>query len=187
MEDGELVKLAKEYCTYYHKGKFRKGSNQPYSVHPIEVAQVLEKYGYNDTVTQCIALLHDLVEDTEIITTEIKKRFGYEISNGVYILSKNTISHGTIGIEGVKFPIDIEQLSGEQMYRLRLAFARRTVIRVKIADMIHNTRDLKSLVPESIKKKIDEAKEFYIPIGRKVAPLMTRELEENIDSYGRGF
>lgn len=159
------------YCEKFHEGQFRKGSNQPYAAHPFAVATVLEEYGYADPVTQCIALLHDIVEDTPLKMDEINEIFGYEISNGIYILSKNK---GKIS-EGKK-------LTSEE-YIQRLSFARRKIKRVKIADMIDNTKDLESLTREGREKKVQDAKMVYIPWGREIAPLMIEELVANIKHY----
>jgi len=49
--------------------------------------------------------------------------------------------------------------------------------------MIDNTKDLESILPLSIEKKIAEANDLYIPLGRKVAPIMVHELEQNIENY----
>ncbi|MBI2102945.1 HD domain-containing protein [Candidatus Woesearchaeota archaeon] len=182
MISSNLIELAREYCVHFHEGQWRKGRNQPYSTHPIEVAGILSRYGYTDVITQCIALLHDVVEDTEVITGEIKDRFGYEIANGVFVLSKNTIREGTR--QSLARCLDLGILTEDQLYKVRLSFARDTVKRVKIADMIHNTQDLASLKkPESIERKVHDAEIFYIPLGREVAPLMVKELETNIGNY----
>jgi len=178
-----LKDLAKEYCKWYHRGQYRKGSHEPYYKHPFQVAEILEEYGYSDPVTQCIALLHDVVEDSEMKVREIGEKFGYEIANGLYILSKNTIGSRTKELLNNSMEEEIENFSDEELYKMRISFARRKVKRVKIADMIHNTRDLNSLDEEGIRKKIKDAEEFYIPLGRKVAPEMVKELEKNIKNY----
>lgn len=182
----DLIELAKNYCEHFHSGQFRKGNSEPYSSHPFAVAEILKKYGYRDAITQCIAILHDIVEDTEVITGEIKDRFGYEIANGVFVLSKNTLSEDSqaFALDAIKIG---KTLSKNEMYRLRLSFARRTVKRVKIADMIHNTLDLESLSHEGQKKKIVEAERFYIPMGKKICPLMVKELEKNINNFKKKF
>lgn len=165
------VLLARKYCEHYHQGQVRKGSNLAYSTHPIEVSAILLKYGYDDEITQCIALLHDTVEDSELRMDEIQKIFGYEIANGVYILSRN---------KG-------KMRNGEKLsrgdYLQRIFWARNKIKRVKIADMIHNTRDLESLSPSSIKEKVKEMKEFYIPLGKKIAPIMVKELILNLRNF----
>ena len=68
-------------------------------------------------------------------------------------------------------------------YKQRLSFARNKVQRVKIADMIDNTKDLIELPEEYAKRKVKDAEEFYIPLGKEVAPEMTKELIKNIEEY----
>ena len=181
MEGEQLIKLAHDYGKHFHDGRFRKGSNLPYHTHPLAVAKILDRFGYSDYVTQCIALLHDVVEDTEVITGEIKDRFGYEIANGVFVLSKNTIRKPAVDL--IQSISNKTNFSSEELYKIRLSFARETVQRVKIADIIHNTQDLISLKPEGIERKIDDAEDFYIPMGKNVAPLMIKELEQNLENY----
>lgn len=183
MEDKKLIRLAKKYCKHYHEGQIRKGSGEPYYKHPFRVAEILDSYGYSDSVTQCIALLHDIVEDSETKVREIGEIFGYEIANGLYILSKNTINSDTRYLLDNSMVQDVENFSDEELYKMRIAFSRRKVKRVKIADMIHNTSDLIALNPSGRERKIKDAREFYIPLGKKVAPLMVRELEKNIMNY----
>jgi len=173
MEDNERIELARNYCLYYHEGQVRKGSKLPYHTHPDAVARILARYGYIDCVTQCIAYLHDTVEDSKLRMDEIQEIFGYEISNGVYILSKNK---GKMG--------DEQKLSHED-YMQRLSWARNKIKRVKIADVIHNTEDLETLTPKGIEEKISDAERFYIPWGREIAPIMIIELICNIDNYHR--
>ena len=165
------VQLAKDYCRHFHRHQYRKNGHQPYYVHPFAVASLLSSYGYTDTVTQCIAYLHDVVEDSGVTVSELREVFGYEIANGVFILSKNrgdSLSGG---------PISASE------YVQRLAWARRKIKRVKIADMIDNTRDIEVLNPSGIRKKLQQAREVYIPWGNEIAPLMVRELSRNIQKY----
>ncbi len=165
------IELAENYCTAYHKGQFRRASNQPYETHPYAVREILTRYGYDDLITQCVALLHDTVEDTVLRLEEIADRFGFEVSNGVYILSRNKGKN-----------LQAVELSAEE-YKQRLLFARPMIQRVKIADMIDNTRTLEQLRPTGIERKLCEAEQFYIPLGLRVAPLMVQELVRNIEQY----
>jgi len=116
------VELAKEFCIHYHAGQFRKGSNQPYHSHPIALTEILAKYGYDDEVTQCMALLHDTVEDTALKLREIKEAFGFEIEHGVYILSKNTIDDWLHTQARHLIP---GNYSKDDLYKLRLLFSRK--------------------------------------------------------------
>ncbi|MBI5390560.1 bifunctional (p)ppGpp synthetase/guanosine-3',5'-bis(diphosphate) 3'-pyrophosphohydrolase [Candidatus Woesearchaeota archaeon] len=113
MTEDHLVALAKKYCEEYHAGQFRKGTGQPYKTHPHAVAELLQKYGYGDTVTLCIAYLHDIVEDNKDVNVlEIRDRFNYEIANGVYVLSKNTIGEWTKASLARVFP-GVEDMDDE--------------------------------------------------------------------------
>jgi len=167
----QQIELAQKHCRHLHEGKFRKGSNQPYYTHPFAVAEILARNGYDDPVTQCIALLHDTVEDSSVGLDQIQELFGYEISNGVYILSRNK---GKVA-EGRK-------LTPEE-YLQRLSFARRKIRRVKIADMIDNTKDLEVLSLTGIERKIRESEDFFIPLGKEIAPIMVQELIDNLENY----
>lgn len=165
------IELAKMYCEKYHEGQFRKRTNQPYCTHPFAVAETLDRFGYADPITQCVALLHDLVEDTPLCMDEIHEIFGYEVSNGVYILSRNK---GKMK--------DGQKLSRDE-YLQRLFWARKKYRRVKIADVIDNTKDLESLSDEGRAKKMRDAREVYIPWGLEIAPLMVGELILNVKNY----
>lgn len=167
----DKIELAKKYCQHYHEGQFRKGSNLPYATHPFAVAETLARYGYDDGVTQCIAYLHDTVEDSQVRMDEIQEVFDYEISNGVYILSKNK---GKMA--------DGKKLTATD-YIQRLFWARNKIRRVKIADMIDNTKDLETLSPEGRTKKIKAAQEVYIPWGKDIAPIMVKELIFHIKTF----
>lgn len=165
------VELAKEYCKFYHQGQFRKGSNEPFWTHPFEVAEILSRYGYSDPITQSIAYLHDIIEDTDIEADELKRVFGFEIYNGIYVLSRNKGKN-----------LDGTELNEEQ-YKQRILYSPRRVHRIKIADIIHNTRTLSVYSENGIKDKIKAIEEFYIPLGNKSSPLMVQELLSNIRNY----
>jgi (p)ppGpp synthase/HD superfamily hydrolase len=174
-DNPKKTELALRYCVHYHAGQFRKGNREPYHTHPIAVAGLLARYGYNDPVTQCIAYLHDTIEDSPLRMDELTDAFGYEISNGVYILSRNK---GKI-ISGKKL--------SDADYKVRLGFARNKIKRVKIADMIVNTRDIEILNPTGIERKINDSETFYIPMGKEICPIMVSELEMNIARYKGKF
>lgn len=181
--DTGLVKLAEEYCDHYHKGDFRRSSNEPYQIHPRQVRDTLLNFGYVDTTTQCVALLHDTREDTLLMIPEIKKRFGYEIANGVFVLSKNTIKPNVLNEFYSLKGYNTLNLSEEDLYIMRLSFARDKIKRVKISDTINNTKDLVNLKPKSIEEKISMSENIFIPWGKQICPLMIRELEQNIQNY----
>jgi (p)ppGpp synthase/HD superfamily hydrolase len=185
-----MERLAEKYCLHFHKGQKRKNGNIPYSEHPLGVRDILVLYGYDDEETRAIALLHDTVEDTKLgkKKKEIEKKFGPVVYDGVYRLSKNTPGKYMNKFSdlfthlGVKLTDEKGNLT-QQAYKLRILFSRDNVKRIKIADMIHNTRSLYALSKEGVKRKIEDAENFYIPLGKCVAPEMVKELIENIQNY----
>lgn len=185
-----MEQLAEQYCLKYHKGQKRKCGNIPYSEHPFEVRDILVKYGYGDKETRAIALLHDTVEDTDLgkKKKEIEQKFGPIVYDGVYRLSKNTPGkHGEnfsplFSQLGVKLKDEKGNLT-PQAYKLRILLSRDNIKRIKIADMIHNTRSLSALDDFGVRKKIEDAENFYIPLGKCISPEMTKELTKNIQSY----
>ena len=120
-----------------HEGQSRK-SGEAFVNHPIEVALILAEL-HMDTATLKAALLHDVVEDSEVTLEEVRERFGDEVAelvDGVTKLGK----------------IEFESLSEAQSNNLRkmlIAMAKDIrVILIKLADRLHNMRTLAALPPE---------------------------------------
>jgi (p)ppGpp synthase/HD superfamily hydrolase len=74
-EGGWPVEKAIELAVQAHAGQKRKGSEQPYIVHPLTVAMLLMKYGYPEPLV-IAGLLHDTLEDTGLSEEEIRRVFG---------------------------------------------------------------------------------------------------------------
>ena len=76
----DLAKITQAYevAEKAHEGQFRT-SGDPYITHPIAVASILLDYCM-DTDTICAALLHDVVEDTEVALDELRKKFGGDVA-----------------------------------------------------------------------------------------------------------
>ena len=87
--DTELVNRAYVFAAQMHEGQRRK-SGEPYFVHPVSVASVISQLRL-DCASICAALLHDVVEDTQVSDADIVEQFGKEIAflvSGVTKLSK---------------------------------------------------------------------------------------------------
>jgi len=87
--DLKIIKRAYEYAKDKHKDQLRR-SGEPYIIHPIQVAYILSTLGL-DHSTICAALLHDVIEDTDVTLEDIAKEFSPEIAemvDGVTKLSK---------------------------------------------------------------------------------------------------
>ena len=83
----DIVTKAFNFARQAHKG-VRRLSGEPYIMHPIAVAQIAcEEMGLGST-SICAALLHDVVEDTEVTQEDITREFGKEISDMVAGVTK---------------------------------------------------------------------------------------------------
>ena len=77
-DDISLIEKAYEIARTAHEGQLRK-SGEPYIIHPLYVAIILAGLEL-DKETLAAALLHDVVEDTDITYEEIEKEFGVEVA-----------------------------------------------------------------------------------------------------------
>lgn len=62
-----------------HQGQVRKGSGTPYIQHPMAVALILDRAGFEEPVV-IAGLLHDLVEDTAVTLDRIASEFGDRVA-----------------------------------------------------------------------------------------------------------
>lgn len=77
-----MIEKAIEFATIKHMGQFRKGSNIPYIVHPVDVMQILTANSLDDE-TIMAGILHDTIEDTNTTYEELKDMFGENVANMV--------------------------------------------------------------------------------------------------------
>ena len=87
--DLDIVRHAYDFAGDAHDGQMRK-SGDPYFIHPVSVAGIITELRL-DVASVCAALLHDVVEDTKITSSDLDREFGTEISflvDGVTKLSK---------------------------------------------------------------------------------------------------
>src|SRR5262245_52344898 len=162
-----LLNRAYVYAMKAH-GNQKRASGDLYFSHPLEVAAILTEFRLDDA-TIAAALLHDVIEDTEVTRGEIDQLFGEEIGNLVEGLTK------------IK-KLDLVTKKAEQAENFRkLLVAISSDIRVlliKLADRLHNMRTLEHKKPESRRRTSDETLEIYAPLaGRMGMQEMREELE----------
>lgn len=136
------VEKAKRFAADAHNGRPKKGvavdsmgrqvrkfSGIPYIVHPMAVAALLEQYvGDEDAI--CCALLHDVVEDTEVTMEEVDEIFGPRVAK--MVLHVTEISKKSDGNRAARKAIDAEH------YARGCYFSQS----VKVCDLIDNTSDI---------------------------------------------
>ncbi len=156
--DFKLENKALQLATIAHEGQFRKGTGEPYIVHPKTVAESME-----ESRSKAIALLHDVVEDTSITYDTLDRHFDKKIVEGVKILTRDV---------------------NNKEYKKRLASAPKEVQLIKICDTLDNLKGLEYLSENGRKKKINDSLEFYIPLALKLNRKdLATEMNQIMDSY----
>jgi GTP diphosphokinase / guanosine-3',5'-bis(diphosphate) 3'-diphosphatase len=169
-----LLNRAYVYAMKAH-GNQQRASGDLYFTHALEVAAILTEFKLDDA-TIVAALLHDVIEDTDVTRSEIDQLFGEEIGNLVEGLTK------------IK-KLDLVTKKAEQAENFRkLLVAISTDIRVlliKLADRLHNMRTLEHKRPDSRRRVSDETLEIYAPLaGRMGIQGMREELEALAFKWG---
>jgi (p)ppGpp synthase/HD superfamily hydrolase len=85
---GPLSQRALEFARARHEGQRRDADDQPFVLHPKEVAKLLDEAGYSDPVVAAGAL-HDVLEDTDVEVDELERRFGAEVAGLVRSLTED--------------------------------------------------------------------------------------------------
>jgi GTP pyrophosphokinase len=154
--DLPLIERALEFSEAAHRGQKRL-SGEEYISHSLAVAKILVNQQL-DSTTVAAALLHDVVEDSDVRLEEIQGQFGSEVAGLVDGLTK---------ISTLTFRSAAEEQS-ENYRKLLLSIARDArVIMVKLADRVHNMRTLEHL-PEYKQQRIAlETREIYAPLAHR--------------------
>lgn len=167
----------------------KRVSGIPYILHPTSVACILAELGM-DTESIVAALLHDIVEDTDVSLEYIEKNFGHDIANlvdGVTKLGKIPYSSR-------------EEQQAENVRKMLIAMSEDIrVIIIKLADRLHNMRTIECMNPQKRRDKARENMEVYAPIAHRLGirtikeeledlslkyldPIAYKEIQEALDS-----
>ncbi|HEX8947034.1 MAG TPA: HD domain-containing protein [Candidatus Paceibacterota bacterium] len=77
--NGPLVEKALVLALKAHEGQTRKEASTPYIVHPVRVAILLARYGFDDVIVAA-GLVHDVVEDTSVSLEDVRRELGEEVA-----------------------------------------------------------------------------------------------------------
>jgi GTP diphosphokinase / guanosine-3',5'-bis(diphosphate) 3'-diphosphatase len=157
--DRELIDKAFRIANEAHWNMRRK-SGEPYIIHPISVARIVNQEIGLGAKSIAVALLHDTVEDTEYTLEDIKKEFDPKIA---YLIDGLTKISGTYNKE------NSSSLQAENFRKMLLTLSDDLrVILIKIADRLHNMRTLESM-PEHKKMKVaGETIFLYAPLANRL-------------------
>ena len=141
-----------------HDGQIRK-SGEPYIHHPIEVAKIVAKDIGLDYISIASALLHDVVEDTDVTFKDLNESVGYEISR---------IVNGLTKISTLKKNEDYS-IQAENYRRMLLTLHKDIrVILIKTADRLHNMRTIDFLSKAKQDQMASESLYIYAPLAHRV-------------------
>lgn len=155
--DKKEIRKAFDLALESHKDMRRK-SGEPYIYHPIAVAQIAaEEIGLGTTSIVC-ALLHDVVEDTELTLDDIEREFGKKAAK---------IIDGLTKISGV-FDYN-SSLQAENFRKMLLTLADDVrVILIKLADRLHNMRTMDFMPRHKQLKIASETIYLYAPLAHRL-------------------
>ena len=165
----EKLNKAYNFAIKAHSNQ-KRASGDPYSVHPIEVANILSDLKL-DSATIATGLLHDTIEDTYATYETIKGEFGNEVADLVDGVTKISVLENTASSNS----------KAENFRKLILATSKDIrVLLVKIADRLHNMRTIKSITNDDKRKRIaQETMEIYAPLSDRMGMHRIRdELED---------
>ena len=165
----ERLDKAYNFAVKAHQNQ-KRASGDPYSVHPIEVANILTELNL-DSATITTGLLHDTIEDTFATYETIKNEFGNEVAELVDGVTKISVFENTAGANS----------KVENFRKLILATSKDIrVLLVKIADRLHNMRTIKAISKIEKRQRIaQETMEIYAPLADRMGMHRIRdELED---------
>ena len=156
-ENIDLITRAYLCAKKQHEGQFRK-SGEPYLVHLTSVAYILAQLRTGPT-TIAAGLLHDVIEDCDVTSDEMKAMFGEEVTMLVEAVTK---------ISNLKFR-DEKEYQASNHRKIFIAMAKDVrVIMIKLSDRLHNMRTLQFMREEKQKRIAAETLEVYAPIAHRL-------------------
>ncbi len=167
--DVSLIEKAFNYCVDHHLGQKRL-TNEEYYIHPYNVAKIIVGLGM-DSQSIAAALLHDVVEDTDVELDEIKRLFGDDVA----LLVDGVTKIGRLNISSK------EQEQAESLRKMLIAMGKDIrVIIIKLADRLHNMRTLGAMPEQKQRDKALETLEVYAPIAHRLGIRPVKEELEDL-------
>ena len=151
-----------------HKNQKRK-SGEPYITHPLQVAIYLSEISL-DVETIIAALLHDLIEDTEITYEDIKNKFGKEVAD---------IVDGVTKLDKIKYNTT-EEAKADAIRKMVIAMSKDIrVLILKLADRLHNIKTIEYHNDWKQEKIASETLYVYAPLAHRLGlQSIKHELED---------
>ena len=155
--NNELLQEALHFASSAHETQKRK-SGEAYIIHPVNVAYILAEMKL-DSITIASALLHDVLEDTNITSQDLKNKFGAEITELV---------NGVTKIESFRYRAKETDKQAENFRKLLISITKDIrVILIKLADRLHNMRTLEYMTDKQKQRIARETIDIYAPLANR--------------------
>lgn len=171
--DLEIIGRAFDLACQQHAGQLRK-SGEPYVIHPIAVAEILASIGM-DEQTIVAGLLHDVIEDTDYTSEQMRAEFGEEVE---------LLVDGVTKLASLKFESK-EERQAETLRKMFLAMSKDIrVLIIKLSDRLHNVRTINYMTHAKIQEKCKETLEIYAPLASRLGIYQMKfEMEDTCLKY----
>ncbi|WP_427366708.1 RelA/SpoT family protein [Candidatus Caldatribacterium saccharofermentans] len=171
--DRDLVERAYHFASKAHEGQVRL-SGEPFFVHPLAVAHIVADLRM-DEVTIAAALLHDVLEDSNVTEEALQREFGDEVTRLVQGVTKLNVGFSYTSKEETQV---------ENYRRLFVAMAEDVrVIIIKLADRLHNMRTLKYQNRQKKEEIARETLEIFAPIAHRLGMYAMQVELENLSLF----
>jgi len=172
IEDKDLLEKAYNFASDGHMNQ-KRASGEPYITHPLQVALYLSDLNM-DIETIIAAILHDLIEDTDITYKDIKKEFGIEVAN---------IVDGVTKLDKIQYNTN-EEAKADAIRKMVIAMSKDIrVLILKLADRLHNIQTIKYLADHKQERIASETLYVYAPLAHRLGLQNIKHILEDV-SFG---
>ncbi len=172
IKDKELLEKAYNFASDGHKNQ-KRASGEPYITHPLQVALYLSDLSM-DLETIIAAILHDLIEDTDVTYKNIKKEFGSDVAN---------IVDGVTKLDRIQYNSN-EEAKAEAIRKMVIAMSKDIrVLILKLADRLHNIKTIKYLADHKQERIASETLYVYAPLAHRLGLQNIKHILEDV-SFG---
>ena len=171
-DDKDLLEKAYNFASDGHMNQ-KRASGEPYITHPLQVALYLSDLSM-DLETIIAAILHDLIEDTDITYKNIKKEFGSDVAN---------IVDGVTKLDRIQYNSN-EEAKAEAIRKMVIAMSKDIrVLILKLADRLHNIQTIEYLADHKQERIASETLYVYAPLAHRLGLQNIKHILEDI-SFG---
>ncbi len=172
IKDKDLLEKAYNFASDGHKNQ-KRASGEPYITHPLQVALYLSDLSM-DLETIIAAILHDLIEDTDVTYKNIKKEFGSDVAN---------IVDGVTKLDRIQYNSN-EEAKAEAIRKMVIAMSKDIrVLILKLADRLHNIQTIKYLADHKQERIASETLYVYAPLAHRLGLQNIKHILEDV-SFG---